>query len=159
MPALLFLAGFHPSPHPLYVSITEITHNTKDQSLEISCRMFTDDLENTVNRIYKTRADLTRPSDSAAVVRLLNNYITTHLQIKTDDSKAVFQMIGFERENGAIWCHLQGNGISSFKKIEVVNDLLYESFDSQMGIMHVLANGKRKSLRLNNPDKIAAFDF
>ncbi|MEI8059397.1 MAG: DUF6702 family protein, partial [Ferruginibacter sp.] len=32
--------------HPLFVSVTEIEHNAKDKTLEISCKIFTDDFEN-----------------------------------------------------------------------------------------------------------------
>ena len=38
---------FKPAPvtyHPIFVSVTEIEHNNKDKTLEISCKIFTDDL-------------------------------------------------------------------------------------------------------------------
>jgi hypothetical protein len=31
--------------HPIYVSVTEIQHNAKDKTLEISCKIFTSDFE------------------------------------------------------------------------------------------------------------------
>ena len=31
--------------HPFFVSVTEINHNAKNHSVEVSCRMFYDDLE------------------------------------------------------------------------------------------------------------------
>ena len=31
--------------HPIYVSVTEIQHNVKDKSLEVSCKIFTGDFE------------------------------------------------------------------------------------------------------------------
>ena len=37
--------------HPIFVSVTEIEHNAKDKTLEISCKIFTDDLEK-IDRIY-----------------------------------------------------------------------------------------------------------
>src|SRR6476661_2375693 len=33
------------APHPFHVSTTEINHNATDKTLEISCRIFTDDFE------------------------------------------------------------------------------------------------------------------
>ena len=29
--------------HPFFISVTEINHNIKDKSLEVSCKIFTDD--------------------------------------------------------------------------------------------------------------------
>lgn len=40
--------------HPFHVSTTEINHNAKDKSLEITCRIFTDDFEAILGKNYKT---------------------------------------------------------------------------------------------------------
>ena len=40
------LSGFSGnSNHPIFMSVTEIEHNAKDKTLEISCKVFTDDFE------------------------------------------------------------------------------------------------------------------
>ena len=43
---ILLWLPFFPSQqdaHPIYVSVTEIEHNAAEKTLEISCRIFTDD--------------------------------------------------------------------------------------------------------------------
>ncbi len=45
--------------HPFYVSVIEINHNTKDATAEISIRIFTQDLETTLQKyqyLYTTKA-------------------------------------------------------------------------------------------------------
>ena len=41
--------------HPFYVSVIEIDHNAKDATAEISVRVFTDDLEKTLQKIVPQR--------------------------------------------------------------------------------------------------------
>ena len=55
--------------HPIYVSVTEIEHNAKDKTLEISCKIFTDDFEKTlaqllcIARASKAKMSLVDTSD------------------------------------------------------------------------------------------------
>ena len=56
--------------HPFYISITEINHNAKDKTLEISCKMFAEDLEETLDKNYKTEVDLSLAKDKARPYKL-----------------------------------------------------------------------------------------
>ena len=47
------------SYHPFYVSVTEINQNLKEKTLEISCKLFAEDFETTLNKDYKTTVDFT----------------------------------------------------------------------------------------------------
>ena len=78
-----------------------------------------------------------------------------------DHNKAVaFEFVGFEKENDAVWSYFEvDNATTAPKKIDVVNTILYESYDKQMNLMHVTVNGNRKSTRLNYPDKGTVFQF
>ncbi len=51
--------------HPFYVSVTEINHNAKEQTLEISCKMFAEDLEEILKKNYKTAIDLSAEKPQA----------------------------------------------------------------------------------------------
>ena len=41
---LFLLHSSSSSPHPIFVSVTEIEHNAAAKSLEISCKVFTEDM-------------------------------------------------------------------------------------------------------------------
>jgi hypothetical protein len=49
--------------------------------------------------------------------------------------------------------------VASVKKIDIANSILYDFNEGQINIMHVMVNGKRQSLKLNNPDKQASLTF
>jgi len=61
--------------HPFYVSVIELNHSAKDKSLETSVRIFSEDLEATLTKFGNTKVDLSKPSDKAALDRLIENYI------------------------------------------------------------------------------------
>jgi len=146
--------------HPLFVSVTEMNHNAADKDLEISCKIFTDDFEKTLSNLYHTKVDLTAPANKNDANKMVSEYIKTHLQLKLDNKAVTLNFVGFEKENDAVWSYFEVDNVSATpKKIDVVNSILYESYDKQMNLMHVTVGGKRQSNRLNYPDKEASFQF
>lgn len=145
--------------HPLYVSVTEITHNAKDKNLEISCKIFTDDFEKTLATLHHKKVDLFNPKDKAETDKEVSEYIRKRLVIKLDGKDVALEFVGFERENDAIWSYFQAAVATAPKKVEINNSILYEAYEKQLNLMHVTIGGTRKSTRLNYPDKDAKFEF
>ena len=145
--------------HPLHVSVTEINHNAADKTLEISSKLFTDDFEKVLTQNYKTKVDLINPPDRKAMEKLVNDFIHKHLSIKTDGIPVKLLYLGYERDNDAIYSYFQADSIGTVKKIEVTNNILHELFTDQINLMHVTVGGKRKSMKLDYPEKEAGFSF
>jgi len=146
-------------PHPLYISVTELKHNPKDKILEVSCKMFTNDLEAALEKMAKVHVDLSAAKDKAASDKLIEEYVERHLRLKLDGKPALLHFVGSEKENDGTWSYFQVNDVPAVKRIDVVNDLLYDSFNQQIGIVHVTVGGERKSTRLDYPDANASFEF
>jgi U3 small nucleolar RNA-associated protein 14 len=160
----LLLGGFlhilpAPVSHPIFVSVTEIEHNAKDKTLEISCKIFTDDFEKTLRQNYKTHVDLLDPKQKVAMNRLVSDYVQKHLQIKADDKVVVLQFLGYEQQEEGIVSFYQVNNIAAVKKLEVTDNILYEYKKEQISIIHTTVNGNRKSTKLVNPEEKASFEF
>lgn len=158
---LFSLAPAHPETgiHPLYISVTEIEHNTREKTLEVSCKIFTDDFEKTLRQNYMGKVDLLQPADKAAMNKLVSDYVKTHLSISVDGKAVTMEFIGYEQQEEGIQSYYQVTNIPSLKRIDVSDTILYEYKKEQMSIVHVIVNGNRKSLRLNNPDSKAVFEF
>ncbi|SRR5579871_193230 len=145
--------------HPFYVSVTEINHNAKDKTLEISCKMFTNDFEKALEKVFHTKADLTEPKDKNASDKMIFEYIQKHLQIKVDGKLQPLQFVGSENQAEATWSYFQVNNVPAVKRIDVMNNILYETFESEINIMHVSVMGNRKSLEVTNPNSNASFEW
>ena len=155
-------AGQAPSPallHPLFVSVTEINHNATDKTLEVSCKLFTDDFEKTLGSIYHKKVDLTTPANKAETDKEVAEYIRKRLVVTLDGKPITLEFVGFERENDAVWSYFQAAAPAAPKKIEIRNNILYEAYDKQINLMHVSVGGNRKSTKLNYPDTEAKFEF
>ncbi|HEY6063484.1 MAG TPA: DUF6702 family protein [Chitinophagaceae bacterium] len=159
MLGVLLSAGKAPGPHPFHVSVVEINHNATDKTLEISCKIFTDDFEKVLVQNYKTRVDLINPPNKAAMDTLVKKYIFSHLFLSADGRPVKLSYIGFERESEAVYGYVQADGIPAVKKIEVTNKLMYDLFTDQINLMHVIVGGNRKSTKLDYPETQATFSF
>lgn len=153
------LTCFNNGLHPIFVSVTSIEYNVTSKTLEITCKIFTDDFETTLRKKYNAKIDLLDAKFKSAMNPLVNDYIQKHLVIKVDGKKVALQFLGFEQQEEGIVSYYEVKNVNRVKNIEVMNNILYEYKPEQMGIVHVTVNGERKSSRLNNPNAVAGFVF
>jgi len=145
--------------HPLFVSVTEINHNSQEKTLEISCKTFTDDLEKAIEKSSNVKIDLFTIKDKAAANKAVADYFKKHLLLKADGKPVQMELVGFEREGDATWSYFQVTNIPTVRKIEVSNNILYEASDDETNLMHVTVNKVRKSTKIDYPDVKAVFEF
>ena len=145
--------------HPLHVSVTEINHNVVEKTVEMTCKLFTDDFEKVLVQNYKTKVDLINPPDRPAMDKLISDFVQKHVLIKLDNKAIQLSYLGFERDAEAVYSYFQAENIGAIKKLEVTNTILHEMFTDQINMMHIMVGGKRKSFKLDYPDKEVAINF
>lgn len=146
--------------HPIHLSTLEIEHNTTEKSLEITCKIFWDDFETILTKGNNNkRVDLTNEKTLTANNKLVSTYISNHLNLIIDEKPIVLNFVGFEKEGAVIFSYFEVANINSVKKISITNNLMYDMFDDQVEIIHVIVNGNRKSTKLEYPAKQAEFSF
>lgn len=145
--------------HPFYIAVTEINLNTSDKTLEVSCKMFADDLEQIIEKNNHAQLDIASDKDKASFDKYLPSYVKSHLGLTIDGKTANLSYIGFEKEKESAYCYFQVEHISSLKKLDVFDSLLQDFTSEQINIIHVTVNGKRQSTKLDYPEKNASFNF
>ena len=145
--------------HPLYVSVTEINHNAAEKTLEISIRIFSDDLEQVLEKNNKTTLDILAEKDKTRFDQYIPSYISKNLMLTIDGKQVQLSYVGFETENEATYCYFEVKNVTSVKKLDVTNSILYDFNDTEMNIVHVTVNGSRKSNKVNYPVKVVDFSF
>jgi hypothetical protein len=153
------LVGFLGFFHPFYVSVTEINHNAKDKVLEVSCKLFLEDTEKTLQKQLNTPVELANPKDLKKAQQQVADYVKKHLQIKIDGKPASLEFVGYEIEGASLWSYYQVNNVSSLHKIDITNNLLYEFDPTQISIVHAQVAGNKKSTRVTNPESAISFEF
>ncbi|RYY50819.1 MAG: hypothetical protein EOO06_02605 [Chitinophagaceae bacterium] len=147
------------STHPIYVSVAEVEYNPTSKSLEVSCKLFTDDFERALRLDYKTHVDLINPADKAAMDKLVSDYVFRHFTVYLEGKPIAMKYLGYERIDEGIFSYFEAEGVAAPKSVGFFNTLLYSYHPEQLGLMHVTVNGTRKSTKLNNPDSKAVVNF
>ena len=145
--------------HPLYIAVTEINHNGKEKTLEISCKFFAEDFEETVKKNYKTIVDISSEKDKPTLDRFIPDYISKHLTLSVNGKALTLSYVGYEKENEFAYCYFQVDNVASVKKLDVSNSILHDFNTGQINIVHALAGGKRQSTKLDYPARQASFTF
>ena len=153
----LFFTAIVSLMHPYFISMTEIEHDKTNNSLEISVRIFTDDLEKTIRQTYKGKVDILNKDEKANSEKLIRQYINKHLIIKADGKALALKFDGFESEEGSIWSYFEYDNITSLKTIEVTNTILYDYKEEQVNFIHVKAGDYDETTKLNYPDNYKQF--
>jgi RNA recognition motif-containing protein len=157
--ALLFIAlGFMPI-HRYFFSLTELRADTKKQTLNVSCKLFTDDLETALSSVSHKKTDLSASLQNKEVKDLLNKYINDHFKISITGKPLKLTFVGFENEDDATWCYLELAKFTQKGKVTIMDDFLDDLFPDQTNIIQFYWNQENKSMKLVNPEKEAVFEF
>lgn len=136
--------------HPFHVSVCDIEVNAENKSLEISQRIFLDDLENALRKTSGwSTLDIAHPSDQVKFDAILKNYVTSHLSISINGQVETLNYLGYEIEGDAMWCYVEITKVKKVKDIGVKSTILLDSFEDQMNLVHIKKDGETHSLRLN----------
>jgi hypothetical protein len=135
--------------HPIHLSVSEINYSEKDKALQITSRIFLDDLELSIQKqLNKPDLDLLEPGKDLTTEKLISEYVLQHFSVKLDGKIQKLNFLGFEREDPAIICYIEIENIKKFKTIEIKNDVIMETHNDQSNLVHVTYKGPVKSLRL-----------
>lgn len=146
--------------HPFHVSVTEINHNQSEATLEVQCKIFTDDFEAAIGKLYKRKVDLTDKSLHESMDSLVNRYVLSRLQIKVNGKALSPTYLGFEQEKEAVYVYVEySKAPATIQEVDFFNNLLYDYYTDQINILHFRSGDKRKSVKLDYPDTNVRFSL
>jgi hypothetical protein len=147
------ISSFNVYKHPFHVGSVEFNYNTKSQKFEISGKFFIDDLENGINKSTGKNLRFQDVKMKSAMDEAVKNYFKGNLKLKVNNQVLGLNYIGFEEDSESVNVFLESEKIVAPKKIETAVSILYNIFDDQMNIIHIIVNGKRESEKLNYPNQ------
>ena len=145
--------------HPFYVSVIEIRHNETTAAVEISVRIFTEDLEQTLRKQTNSNIDLVYPKNKSVADKLVNDYIRKKIQLTINGKPCDMQYIGYEIQKESIWCYFEVPGITQMKTVDANCTLLYEFVNMQTNIFHVIKGKTEQSKKLDYPASHLQFSW
>ena len=146
--------------HPIHISVSEINYSEKDKALQITSRIFIDDLELSIRaQRNEPELDLIEPKNGLTTEKMVMDYVLKHFTVKLDGKPQKMNFLGMEREDPALICYIEIENVKKIKTIEVYNDIIMETHDDQSSIVHVTYKGPVKSMRLTKSNPTGSFTF
>lgn len=129
-------ASFKPSAdHEFYVSITEM--EIKQDTLQISVRLFVDDLEYALNERNDAPVFLNDPSNEPKNFIKIRDYVSDHFSAGDAAKPKKAEWIGHEYEDDVCWVYGQVPVSRDLGILFVKNELLMDVYSRQQNIMHL----------------------
>lgn len=145
--------------HPYHVGSVEFNYNNKSSTFEVTGHFFLDDTENALKKKFGGNIVFHDEQSKAAMERNLKLYCEEHLKLKVDNQFVKLNYLGYEEDSEAVQIYLESTPVKNPKKVETAVSFLYNLFDDQINIIHIIVDGKRQSHKLNYPDRYLYKNF
>ena len=147
------------SMHKYYISLTNIEYKKENNSLQITVKLFIDDLQETINNTYNTNHELTLQNERSVVDSLIVKYSTDHFKIELNETTTKYLYLGKEYDSDAVYLYFEIENIQNFYTIGIQNNMLIEFFPEQKNIVKLNINKKKKSFILTSENDKEMFDL
>lgn len=150
--------------HPFHVSVASIRYASEEKSLQITMKIFADDLEEALNKPpYRDEedpfVDVLNPENIDVLSQKVEQYIRENFEITLNGAPAETAFLGFEIEDMAMWCYLEVRDVEKVKNIRVRNTVLINTYDDQVNIVHVDYHDQVKSVKFTKNKLIGEMQF
>ncbi|HEU4496726.1 MAG TPA: DUF6702 family protein [Flavobacterium sp.] len=146
---LLFMSLSSMAWHKFYVSINQVDFVPKKKALEITSRIFVDDLDAALEKKFKRKAYLASSKEASDSKELLQEYFDEKIIIKVNGQQKKIVFLGKELEDNVLICYLAVREVSKIASLEIQDTALMELYDQQH-IFHTQVLGQKQSLLLTN---------
>lgn len=156
---VLMLICLSVKKHPYYMSVIDVKYNTQQSTLQISTRMFINDLEDALKKTSKKNIDILNPKNKTETDSVLFSYIKQRLSFAINSKPQHLNYLGYEKEEESIWTYLEIKNLRAPKTINIDAKLLYDFLSAETIIIHCDINGVKKSSKITNPDSKVEFSY
>ena len=147
--------------HPFHVSVTEIKYKEEEKAIQISSRIFLDDLELGLQAYTgNEKLDITLEENWDFINENLEPYLLERIKLWDEKGRAYeIDYVGAEIEEDVLWAYLEIEKIKKLKKVKVQNAVLHEVWGDQENLIHFRAFEKVKSARFYKGEDTDFFDW
>ena len=145
--------------HKYYVSVTEIKNNKEDSKLEITIKIFADDLQNALDVILGKPVNIGSENQYPQYDSLQTAYINNNFSIKVDGKECTLKKLGQEIEGESIWLYYYIDGVESINTITLKNSILTELYKEQRNVVKVIIDDEIRSSLLTKSRSVRTFSF
>ncbi|AIG30873.1 hypothetical protein IA01_10535 [Flavobacterium psychrophilum] len=144
--SIISLSSF--AVHKFYMSIYQVNYNQKKQMLEITSRIFIDDLNDVLKAKYNQKTHIGEPNEMPQDVLLMKKYLLDNFSVKINGKQKSINYLSKELEGNVVICYYNVKEISKIASVEFKNTALFDLNSDQQNIIQTTIYGKKQSLLL-----------
>jgi hypothetical protein len=154
-PHSAFRIGRNPHFHKFHVSVTQIEYNQKEQSAEITIRVFADDLESALSQHTKRaiKLDPATANKDKQVGETVLAYLRRAFELKAKTGRPIkLNWVGMEWQADMFWLYVEGKLPTGLEGVQLRNKVFQELFEDQVNIVNSKIDGKQIGLMFDAKD-------
>ncbi|MCB9447841.1 MAG: hypothetical protein H6585_05785 [Flavobacteriales bacterium] len=142
--------------HPVHVSVCEVAHNEREHTLEISLKVFVDDMAQALTE--RTGQEIAFSDDLTDSVHdsLIVAYLADHFTISLDGKPVLISMLGKDGKGEDLWIYMTAPA-GAFHRMTVRQDVLFDEFADQQNFIHFRRGNYKHSATCTVPSPVAEF--
>ncbi|MBA4318610.1 MAG: hypothetical protein C0412_09425 [Flavobacterium sp.] len=148
--ALLFLTTSAFTLHKFYMAVYQINYASEKKMLQITSRIFIDDLNATLEKTYNKKFYLGTEKETAAESIFVKEYLAKHFSIKVNNQSKPMNFLSKEIDDDVYVCYWNIKAISKINSLEIYNTVLIDRFPEQKNLVHITVLGVKNSFLLTN---------
>ena len=157
----LVLILFQSVFHPFHVSVSDIKYKEDQKAIQISTRIFLDDLELALRAFTgNEKLDIMDEKSWNFINENLEKYLLDRMKLWDDKGREYeLNYIGAEIEEDVMWCYIEIEKVKKLKQVKVWNSILHEVWGDQENLVHFRAFGDVQSARLYKGEDTEVFEW
>jgi hypothetical protein len=136
--------------HKFYVGMFQLEYVPKKKELQITTRVFINDLNDALEKKYHKTTYLGEPTESKYDDELMKKYFSEKFKIQINGEPKSYVLLSKEVENNVLVCYFKIKDVPKINSLEVENSILTELFSEQQNIIQFDNNGKKQSVLLTS---------
>ncbi len=147
--------------HDIHMSRCDIDYNKEASTLEISIRIFIDDLELDLRSMGHDSLKICTKYERPEAEQLIFDYLKKHLIIEVDNENYSLNWIGKEisEDLSAVWCYLQVDKVQPQQYLDITNEVLLSIYDDQQNVVKVVLEEERSFFLFDRKESSGRVDL
>lgn len=145
--------------HKEYHSLTEIKFIKNEKAVQITMRLFTEDVDLGLKKHFERNFYLGTEKEISDTDKLLELYLNEKFTIIINNQITAYHFLGKEFEKDAMYLFMEINDIEAITSIMVKNSILTSIFSEQENIIKLNINDVNRSLILTKENNKGMLNF
>lgn len=137
--------------HKFYVGIYQIEHNVPKDRIEITCRIFADDLDRGLEKKFGRKFHFADGKSEASESAQMQSYVKEKFRVSVNGKASELTFKSSELIDNVLVGYFVISKTGKVKNLKITNTILFEVEDSQQNIIQFKGESGKKNLLLT-PD-------